>query len=1054
MFRQHKQKGNTLALVAVCIGILVILVAFFALNYNQILGSHKQVQSAIDAAALTAAIDVGKIVVDTPMGRIALVDDAPCVAVTGKPNLGQGQGNTQFLQDARPIMGINTVMGITRLDAVIGTKLSPGGNAPDGITYLVAQELTRVQTASNTLQTAIHNGVTGAATAYDRFGNPIDFKTDVTVAYTSNSRQLVNSTNAPSITITDGWVSPKTVNLTTNVPTPSSDTDSTVVNPTNSATNTYTPYYEYPCKPNFVNQTFQFAAVASQPALIPNQAFSPFTNGPPADAQGNPTTTPETAVQVSVSEEPQQVARPYAIKHNSNATTLQLTSSAVAGSDGAGQMQAFPTGALSISFATAGGVPDAAIVPSGLSFNNVTSIMNSCPVNSTGNSAAFWPGPNDGMPQPWYQAVGGSVPATASAYVSPYPFKGLTTQYQTNPSAALSYEVYDWLKSMGLRPNVQSVVNAMNLATVSNGFYGLQSQITQQGGNIPPVTFPISCNFGVSDKQAIASDWIQPAYADNSSGRKHGVTSAILDISMGNPDGDRRNLSHWANNPEAYRRQQSNVFGYVAADPVIGDQATMLTVSAGHVTTTDGNPSNALYDLYTAVTATNNAANTTQTNGWAIFSARMQSLLKQNPKMNKQQLIKQAIQLEPRAYAAMMNGSYGVRVITNMGKNFKTLTGIGVNELSKSHFVVGGADFWPASQPATGDQIKGSTIASTGQDSGAPGPKDWCAPPQNEKSALDFYIHTTAPVIGATHSEGHGWLTQPAFAVNPPPASQNLYEKMKFIFTVNGGTGSIGSSTGPGQGLIQMVVGEAPFAAYSTLKGQQIYQSAHALQVTSGTDTVVYQVQAHDENANAYPTASSNLSSSGASANPPADYFADMSAPGGPNTVSGSSTNYCQKTSDSNSPSWAPSCPALAVDWQLTCPVVPVPCTSCPPPPTYVPHYNFVSSTSAAAVGGVSSSFVTSWCSQWDTNNGTAEYSNSQTIQNTVNESTVMAYWQVGGLLFANNADSTQGVVDAYGAGNGWTVGAAPAIQMNTSSYTYDTVNSWTTYQWIWEPHS
>ena len=42
MRKAKGHRGSTLALVVVCIGVIAVLVAFFALNYGQFLGTHKR----------------------------------------------------------------------------------------------------------------------------------------------------------------------------------------------------------------------------------------------------------------------------------------------------------------------------------------------------------------------------------------------------------------------------------------------------------------------------------------------------------------------------------------------------------------------------------------------------------------------------------------------------------------------------------------------------------------------------------------------------------------------------------------------------------------------------------------------------------------------------------------------------------------------------------------------------------------------------------------------------------------------------------------------------
>jgi hypothetical protein len=131
-------KGNTLALVAVTIGLLTLLICFCIMNYNLLLGGQKVAASAIDAASLQAATDMARIVIDGKMGKVALVDDIS--------NNGQ-----------RPILGINTLLATIRLDAIIGEELKN-----DTIKTLASQDLEKALEDAAELQKAIEASANGA----------------------------------------------------------------------------------------------------------------------------------------------------------------------------------------------------------------------------------------------------------------------------------------------------------------------------------------------------------------------------------------------------------------------------------------------------------------------------------------------------------------------------------------------------------------------------------------------------------------------------------------------------------------------------------------------------------------------------------------------------------------------------------------------------------------------------------------------------------------------------------------------------------------------------
>jgi hypothetical protein len=1043
MKRLSKQAGNTLVLVMVTIGIVALIAAFIILNYNQLLGAHKEIQTGIDAAALAAAKDMSRVVVNGPLGRIGLVDDTPAFVV---PNGMTGKA------DPRPIIGVNTLMGTLRLDAIIASKLSSGtsqsGNA--AILYLVQHDLQNAKAAALLLRSTLAEAVNGG-TAMDKFGNTINIKQDVINAYLGNKKDLALKTNnTPNITIAFGFLDP--TQSTTNVPTPKPASE----DPLTQGHVTYPPYQDIAASGSGVGaqMKFQFVPLAgASVALVSNEMFR---SAPPTTAAAY---VAPSVVQVTVDEGVRQGAQ--IAKAEKKVATLHEVATAECG--GTANV-AFPTGAFEVSFANAGGLPDKQA--SAVDFTSVVSLMNAAPADPvSGQAAPSWPGPGNGEPQPWFKAVGGAVPANAGASLQAAPFKGISSQMVTNPSVALSFGVYDWLRTLGLRPNITSVVNALKLANLNRGFYDLQDRIVNQNYQSVYRGFPISFMFGPDKTKG--DEWMQPAYAERSSRQQRGMTTAFLDISLGNEDGDRRNLKFWNRDPEQARRQQSNVWGYVPAEPVIAEQARLVQVVNGYVATTDGNPVEVLNSIYAGIRATTASADQTQTNAWKILQERMNKLIKENPSMDMKQVTAKAIELEPRASFAMHNSSMAIWIMYTMGRNFKVLTGLGANEVNRNHYILAGSHFFPANKAASVEDIRSERAIPTGQDKDAPGPKDWCAPTVKQISQLEFYKHADEPVIGSTHSVDTNWYEQPAMAISPPPSSQNVFDKLKFIFTVQGGASG---DSPPGTGQIQMVVGQAPFSGQSILPGQQLYQSVHALMTTvttppttstvpinqwhnititqPGTTTsTVYQVQARDENANAYP----NLSADPTRQQAPAGYFADMNAQGGAKTVGSGQSNWCQQQqSGTPDQTYYPNCPALAFEWQLSCPIaqttmgdVPVPIQ----PVTFQPAYSYNYSTFAGS-SGTSRSLIYSGCAQWATNNGVEVWSNSRTDWYNLWTVNVASYWSVGGMLF-----STGALGDYQAQGNGWNVGTTAATSTSYAGQ-WGSTYSWTTQNYIFMIHS
>ncbi|MBX9722945.1 MAG: hypothetical protein K2X81_16200, partial [Candidatus Obscuribacterales bacterium] len=122
---KRASRGSVLLLVlAVTLGIITAIV-IFSISYVRLSGTQSQQKSAIEAAALSAAREMSKIVVDTPQfGFIGLSDSAPNGTNTTS---GDGYDNS--------VHSINTIMGTTLLDYLIAEDIGPA-NGGDEIKIL------------------------------------------------------------------------------------------------------------------------------------------------------------------------------------------------------------------------------------------------------------------------------------------------------------------------------------------------------------------------------------------------------------------------------------------------------------------------------------------------------------------------------------------------------------------------------------------------------------------------------------------------------------------------------------------------------------------------------------------------------------------------------------------------------------------------------------------------------------------------------------------------------------------------------------------------------
>jgi len=259
----RKPAGNMLAMIAVFIGVFVILIAFFVLNYTQLLGTHKQAQTAIDAAALQAAKDLGRVVITGEdgchFGVVGLVDGAP------KNNDVNNRGQ----------IGINTILATIRLDGLIAKEL---GNQTMAV--LVAHDLELAKKDSLVLKAKIQGALEGNKVE-DVNGNQFNIKDNAATVYDANAVRLGKGQRIGDIDIKLGYVNSPQV--FSNVPVPSPNQLAQVNAGTTIVRNNKTYYRSYTQINTdvFGNQlTFGFVASADEPSLLSQNEFSPTLSAP------------------------------------------------------------------------------------------------------------------------------------------------------------------------------------------------------------------------------------------------------------------------------------------------------------------------------------------------------------------------------------------------------------------------------------------------------------------------------------------------------------------------------------------------------------------------------------------------------------------------------------------------------------------------------------------------------------------------------------------------------------------------------------------------------
>lgn len=846
----RKSSGNTLALVIAALGVLVFLVAFFILNFQQLIGTHKQAQTAIDAAALQAAKDLGRVVITAKdgchFGVVGLVDGAP--------------KNNDV--NNRSQIGINTILATIRLDALIAREL---GNKTMAV--LAAHDLELAKKDSVTLKNKILNALS-AGSAEDVNGKTFNIRENAESAYDANAVRLGRGKRVGNLDLQLGYVNSPQVS--SNVPVPSPN-QLAQINASNSISRNSTTYYQSYVPINtsiFGNEmTFGFVASADEPSLLHQNEFSNNLN------QAQLSFLSPSAVQVSATEE----VKPIAGDNTAKTEQMQVIALAVAG----GRRLPHASGSLQVAFP--GGPPPKGQGPDTTS---VQSIMNHSMIELKNYQNAIetqgptidaadlgtdskYIGWNSASKGNWLAAKGGSVPASGSASLEASKFRG---RENDDPSVVLSFLVYDWLHNMYLRPNISSVVATLSSELFPTGNTAMLDK---------------NSNFGM-----------QAAYASVQA--KYPVTFGLFNVSLSG-QGDPRDLTRFAEDPNAYRRQFANVFGYVAADMTLPDASMVVAMNdQGQVVTTNGEPGEILFHFWNSISEMNRLSGETVKAGKEVFDLKYEKvkaieakLQKMSEQMEKDRTV--ASQLAPefcklederdqnmyvlgRAMAAMLNGSSGVNVSLGMLNDRKAITALGVKKINSLNYELAGGNFCPPGKAATKEAIMGTELVSTGQDAAAP-VHDWCTPPSQEGSAPILFFVRSKTAENSKAQIGDS-LLQPALAAGSVPQhSLNI-----FVFSVHGDS----TQGGDGGSINKMNPKITPFGV-NVLNGQLMYQNTSSLVVKSPGSSLqeVWNCIARDNTA--------NYSSDGG-------YFANQIAEGNNGSLAGE--GY----------------PPLAAEWSLRCP--------------------------------------------------------------------------------------------------------------------------------------
>lgn len=202
--RRHLRKpsGNMIVLVSGVTATLVIALIVFFYNYVRLLASQGQSKNAIEAAALAAASDLSRIVVNTPeYGYISLSDEAPIGKATAA-------GDQYYL----PVRSINSIIATCRLENQLAIALQD-----QTLSALAQQDLANAQTAIGRLESGLADAIQPGHSAQDIYGNQVTPYTSAENAYKANDVHPGQQYVANSLVLSLGCL---TKGIGTNIPVP------------------------------------------------------------------------------------------------------------------------------------------------------------------------------------------------------------------------------------------------------------------------------------------------------------------------------------------------------------------------------------------------------------------------------------------------------------------------------------------------------------------------------------------------------------------------------------------------------------------------------------------------------------------------------------------------------------------------------------------------------------------------------------------------------------------------------------------------------------------
>lgn len=153
----RRRDGNTLAMIAV-FAIFLIIVALCLVLYMSMIRSNTEHRTAIESAAIAAAKDISRIIINTPeFGYVGLTTEAPVGSATAAPD--------GYCQEVR---SLNELMATARLDMIIADQL--GDNFAK---RMALADYNNVKKVKDDLITALRAAILPGGSGRDSAGNAV-----------------------------------------------------------------------------------------------------------------------------------------------------------------------------------------------------------------------------------------------------------------------------------------------------------------------------------------------------------------------------------------------------------------------------------------------------------------------------------------------------------------------------------------------------------------------------------------------------------------------------------------------------------------------------------------------------------------------------------------------------------------------------------------------------------------------------------------------------------------------------------------------------------------